>query len=598
MRSRIVPFIAAGLLLNALTMPAADDPAKAQPEKPAVRIVVLQGAYQDHPAAPGLDPWSLLTGGFEKRSSFFTLCEKLDELAKDEGVQHVVFDLSSSTFRMNLAQLSELGRHVQKLRDAGKRTFAWLENADVVHFAAAAPCDTILMTDLGSLDLPSLSLMTLHFHDAMELLGAKASYARTGDFKGAVEPFTRSEMSPELRAHYREMLGAMNDALVDRICAGRKMTRDQFRKIQSERLFTATAAQQARLVDVLMPFGAQRETVARLIGKEVTWLEPQKAKPRQLTFFELMGKLMGGATERRSTAKPAVAVLHLDGQILDGEKEMPGLLVSGPMVKAIGELESDDHVRAVVVRINSPGGSATASEAIRGALEKLAAKKPVVVSMGEMAASGGYWISCLGRPVYAEPGTITGSIGAFALKLSFGPFLKKIGLKVESVALDESASAMSFDRIWLPAEQERVQGFVNEIYEKFLKLVAASRKLSVNQVAPIAGGRVWSGAQAQKLGLVDKLGGLDDALAAVTQEAGLGSDYEIIHRPPQKQFLELFDLFDESGDEIKGLLNPPAMTWLREAGFDLSVPLNLVRESLSGKPARIWLLSPTGIVIR
>src|SRR5207245_11445276 len=135
-----------------------------------------------------------------------------------------------------------------------------------------------------------------------------------------------------------------------------------------------------------------------------------------------------------------------------------GMLVSGTAVKAIEELASDDDVRAVVARINSPGGSATASEAIRAALEKLARKKPVVISMGNMAASGGYWISCVGRPVYAEPETLTGSIGVFALKLSFGQFLKKIGLKVESVTLDESAGAMAIDRGWTAAEQERMQG--------------------------------------------------------------------------------------------------------------------------------------------
>ena len=152
------------------------------------------------------------------------------------------------------------------------------------------------------------------------------------------------------------------------------------------------------------------------------------------------------------------------------------MLVSGPTVKAIEELASDDDVRAVVARINSPGGSATASEAIRAALEKLARKKPAVISMGNMAASGGYWISCVGRPVYAEPETLTGSIGVFALKLSFGPFLKKIGVKMESVTLDESASAMGFDRVWTSAEQERMQGFVDDIYDRFLKLVAGSRK--------------------------------------------------------------------------------------------------------------------------
>jgi len=575
----------------------ADPQTKTDAKKSAVRIIVLKGNYADYPSTSDIDPISLFFGGLERPGSFFDLCEKIDDLARDEEIQHVLFDLSSSTLHLNLAQLSEVSRHVRKLREAGKRSFAWLENADTIHYAIASACDTILMTDLGSLDLPSLSLMTLHFRDAMDLLGAKASFARTGDFKGAVEPFTLSEMSEQLRAHYKSMVESMNDSLIQQICAGRKLKREQFRKVQSDRLFTPAAAREAKLVDEVVPFGTARENVAKLIGREVTWVEPQKARPKQLSFFELMGKIMGGGQERRAN-KPAIAVLHLDGQILDGEKEMPGMLVSGPTVQAIQELESDDNVRAVVARINSPGGSATASEAVRAALEKLSKNKPTLISMGDMAASGGYWISCVGRPVYAEPETLTGSIGVFALKLSFGPFLKKIGLKVESVMLDESAGAMAIDRGWTPNEQERMQGFVDDIYDKFLKLVAGSRRRAVQDIAPMAGGRVWSGAQALKLGLVDKLGGLDDALAAVAREAGLEPGYQVIHRPRKKNFFELFDLFGDSTDDIRGAISPTAGKWLRDAGFDLSVPLNLARESLSGRPARIWLLAPTVMVIR
>ena len=604
-----VPTLSVVLLLGALwagTLPIAaaqaakadtDAPAKSDAKKPAVRVIVLKGAYADYPSAPDLDPMSLLLGGMEKAGSFFDLCQKLDELAADDEIQHVLFDLSSSALHMNLAQLSELPRHIHKLREAGKRTFAWLESADTVHYAIASACDTILLTDLGALDVPSLSLMTLHFRDAMDLLGARASFVRTGDFKGAIEPFTLPEMSEQLRTHYKAMLVSMNDALLDQICAGRKLSREQFRKVQSDRLFTPTAAEQAKLVDAIVPFGGVRPQVAKLIGQDVSWVEPQKARPKQLSFFELMGKIMGAAQDRQMD-KPAVAVLHLDGQIVDGEREMPNMLVSGPTVKAIQELESDENARAVVVRINSPGGSATASEAIRSALERLARKKPLVISMGDMAASGGYWISCVGRPVYAEPETLTGSIGVFALKLSFGPFLKKIGLKVESVRLDESAGAMAIDRDWTSNEHERMQGFVDDIYAKFLKLVADSRKLKLEQVSPIAGGRVWSGAQAQKLGLVDTLGGFGEALAAVAQEAGLAPGYQVIHRPRKKNFFELFDLFGESSDEIRSALSPNAKDWLREAGLDLSVPLNLVRESLSGRPTKIWLLAPTEMVIR
>lgn len=568
--------------------------------KAAVRIIVLKGAYEDHPSAPGLDPLTLLSGDLEKPGSFFALCEKIDDLAKNEKIGHLLFDLSAPNLQLDHAQLSELRRHIAKVRAAKKRTFAWLETAGTIQYCVASSCDTVLMAELGALDLPSLSLSTLHFHDAMELIGAKASVARVGEFKGAVEPFTLSEMSEGLRAHYREMLSTMNDALVDGIATGRKLERAQVRKLQGERLFTASAAAKARLVDSLAPFGGERDAVAKQLGleaREITWALPPKSQPKQLGFFELFAKIVGGGADD-TVKEPTLAVLHLDGMIVDGDMERPGFIAADPTVKSIEEVASDKNIQAVVVRINSPGGSATASEAIRRALEKLAARKPVTISMGSLAASGGYWITCLGRPIYAEPGTLTGSIGVFALKLSFGSLLKKIGFKLESVTLDESAGAMSLDRGWTAGEQEKMQGFVDDFYEKFLSRVAASRKMKIEEVNPVAGGRVWSGAQAVKLGLVDHLGGVDDAMAAAAAEAKLKPGFEVIHRPRHKSMFETMDLFGGSSDEIRALSGSTVGDYLRHAGFNLAVPLNLVRESLAAQPAKAWLLAPTEFVVR
>ncbi len=562
-----------------------------------VRVLALKGTFADHPSSPGLDPFSLLLGDFEKPGSFPALCDKIDELARDDSIDHVLFDLSSPNLSLNLAQLAELSRHIDKLGKADKRTFAWIEDAGIIHYSVASACDTVIMADLSVLDLPSLSLTTLHFHNAMELLGVNASVARTGDFKGAVEPFTRSEMSPELRAHYRDMIEAMNDAVVARIATGRKLEAAQVRKLQAERLFTAQAAQEAGLIDQLTAHGTQRQAVEKLLGGEADWVEAAKAQPKQLSFFELFAKLMAGSPSPKA-AEPALAVLHLDGQIIDGARELPGFIVGGPVVKAIQELEADGNIRAVVVRINSPGGSATASEAVRSALEQLARKKSVVISMGDMAASGGYWVACIGRPIFAEPGTITGSIGVFALKLSFGPLMKRIGLGIESVTLDESASAMSLNRTWTPAEQERVEDLVENIYEKFLKLVADSRKLNPDELRSLAEGRVWSGKQALDRKLIDHLGGLEEAMELAAKEAGLQEGYPVIHRPREKSLFEELDLFGNSTDEIRAFLTPARVGYLQRAGFKLRVPLTLLREALSGPATKVWALTPTEFVVR
>ncbi len=561
-----------------------------------VRVLVLKGTWDDHPSAPGLDPVSLLLGDMEKPNSFYDLVDTVDDLAKDKTIQAVFLDLSAPDLRMNLAQLEELDHHLDALRKAGKKTTAWIENANTISYSIAAACDTVLMADMGTLDLPSLSLTTFHFRDAMNLLGIDASVVRVGAFKGATEPFTLSEMSEELRAHYLEMLKSMNNALVERIAAGRKTDHDQVRKWQAERLFTAEQAKAAGLVDEAIPYGTARDTVAKRMGGEVHWILPQKAPAKQLSFFDLIGKLMGQGTAS-APESPTVAVLHLDGIIVDGAKERPGFLVSGPMVRVIKEIADDNQIRAVVVRINSPGGSATASEAIRQGLEKLAKRKPLAVSMGEVAASGGYWVSCLGRPVYAEPGTLTGSIGVFAMKLSVGPLLDRIGLHVSRVTLDDSASAMSLDRPWKNAEKAKMQSLVQDIYGKFIRHVADSRKMSSDKVDDIAGGRVWSGAQAKELGLVDELGGLDAALEAVAKEAKLAPGYKVIHRPRPKSLFEMLDLFG-SDEELRDILTPSARSFLRASGFDLSLPLQLVRESLSGNPNALWLLAPNQLRIR
>jgi protease-4 len=389
----------------------------------------------------------------------------------------------------------------------------------------------------------------------------------------------------------------MNDALVGQVARGRRLDPARIRGLQGERLFTPKTALEAGLVDRVAASGTRREVLHELLGTAVEWIEPQPKPPKPPSLFELMSGILGGAPERKGQS-PAIGLLHLDGQIIDGAQEMPGMIVSGPTVKTIEALATDSRIRGVVVRINSPGGSATASEAIRRALESLAGEKPVVISMGSLAASGGYWITCIGRPIYAEPGTLTGSIGVFALKLSFGDLLKKVGLNLESVTLDESATTMSLERPWTPAEESRFQSFVDDIYSNFLERVAESRGLTMEAVEAIAGGRVWSGVQARELNLVDHAGGIGEAVAAVAEEAGLDPGYSVIHYPRPKSVFELLGLFEQPGEAIRWRPDPATLRLLREAGFDLATPSMILRESLRGGAPRAWLLAPNEWMIR
>jgi protease-4 len=436
----------------------------------------------------------------------------------------------------------------------------------------------------------------------MDLLGIKASVVRAGDFKGAVEPYMNAQMSDHLRQHYIDMLASINDSRVSKIAKGRGLTVATVRDIQKKRFLLPQEALTSGLVDQLAPYGSMKETIERLIDKPTQWQEPAKKSEKEMSFFEVMSMMMAEPKKSAGRAKEvSIAVLHLSGAIEDGKVPSPGAIVDGPMVKSIEELIEDEKIQGVVVRINSPGGSATASESIRQALKKLSDKKPVAVSMGEMAASGGYWVSCIGVPVFAEQGTITGSIGVFSLKLSFGTLLRRIGVHWETIALDSAAAAFSPDRPWSEADESVLQETIDDVYQRFLKLVSKSRGLSIEQVQPLAGGRVWSGTQAKAHGLVDEIGGLDDAVAMIAKKAKL-EKFKLLHRPEPSSGLDLFQLLGESDEEdiLSRMFSKEAIDVIRRSGFTMGTIRLLLKDAQTFSQDRptVWAIHPAEIKVK
>ena len=574
---------------------------KKEPKKPQLRQINLSGNYVDLVQPLSFDPTTLVIGGSPlKQKSFYRLCTFIDDLAKDDRFSYVALDLSAGQLKMNSAQLDELSRHLKKLSDSGKRTFAWLEDASNIHLSIAASCDEVIMADLGGIDMPSMAMQSMFYRDAMDLVGVKASVVRAGSFKGAVEPYTNAKMSDHLREHYAEMLTTMNDALIDRIAQGRGLKYAQVRELQGRRLLLPKAALNAGLVDRLAPYGSMRDTIKDEIGEDVEWVTPKTAAEKQMSLFQLMGQMMSGPPSSSGRLREnTIAVLHLSGAIVDGKKASPGNIVSGSTVDLIEELAKEDKIKGVVVRINSPGGSATASEAIRQTLVKLAKKKPTVVSMGDIAASGGYWISCIDAPIYAERGTLTGSIGVFSMKLSIGALMRRVGVHLESITLDESAEAFSLDHAWTDRDNEVLQSVIDSVYDRFLELVSENRGIKQKKLRTIAGGRVWSGSQAKELKLIDHLGGLDDCLAAVAKKSRL-DDYNLIHRPITRSGLDLSELLGSSGEEeIWSDVSPATIRILKQRGFSLNLIRLLLNDAImsNGRPTT-WLLNPVELSIR
>jgi protease-4 len=354
-----------------------------------------------------------------------------------------------------------------------------------------------------------------------------------------------------------------------------------------------------------------KKTIMDGLGENYEWTTPKSKPKREVSIFELMGKAMAPPKDPSKLKENAIVVLHLSGTIEDGKAAKSGAIVSGPTVKLIEDLAADDKVKGVVVRINSPGGSATASEAIRQALDALAKKKTMVYSMGEMAASGGYWITCVGQPIFAEHGTITGSIGVFSLKVSAGTLMRRVGVHVESVTLDSAAGMDALNHAWTEEEIDAMQGFIDTIYNKFLQIASTSRGIPVDTLKTLAGGRVWSGEQAKANQLVDQLGGLDDALSMVAKGAKLDK-YKVVHRPEASTGLDLGQLLggqeDEidiatsalwndsssamSSDKIVAILENRLLALLKEHGFRGDATRLLLRSiDWTGKePPKAWAL--------
>ena len=370
------------------------------------------------------------------------------------------------------------------------------------------------------------------------------------------------------------------------------------RGMQAQRLFTAEQAKAAGLVDKLVPWIGAKMALKKVMGKEDLRFRDvmrKQAKRKSVDFLTMMTNLLNPKTEEAKIEKGLV-VLHLSGQIVDGASRVAGSIVSGPVVTQVRDLAKDKDVQGVVVRINSPGGSATASEAILLALKELAKAKPVVFSMGSVAASGGYYVTCIGRPIFAEAGTVTGSIGVFGMKPSLGALMRRVGVHEEIVGLDSSASFMSMENLWTDEQRSVMQDNVNQVYDRFTAHVSASRKIPVADVLKIAGGRVWSGAQAIANKLVDKLGGLDAALAMIAEEAGIGDDFEITHLPsPTDMFSSLVG--DMMG--VKALLPGTALQLVARRAGAFEPALRILLDALEGdRPMRVWAMMPEGMVFK
>jgi protease IV len=473
-----------------------------------------------------------LFGGDNTTLQLRKVTRALREAAADKRIAGVVMlgSLQPEGFGSGFATLAEVRRALGDFRKSGKPVIAYLDFATTADLYLAAGASELVMDPYGTLMVPGLASQPTFYAGAFEKYGVGVQVTKVGDYKSYAEPYVRKDLSPANREQLTKLLGDLWSDLVADLSTDRKMTPVKLQElVDREGLIRPETALASGLVDRL----AYRDEVLSQLRTATGRTEVGEAFT-QIALKDYLNDLPKESGHKANT----IAVVYAEGAIVDGEGNADE--VGGErFARELRALREDDDVKAIVLRVNSPGGSATASEHIQRELRLAVDVKPVVVSMGSYAASGGYWISTYGSRIYAEPTTITGSIGVVGIHFDVQKLANNFGITWDGVKTGKYADIFTISRPKTEDELAVFQGMVEWIYGEFIRKVSEGRKLEPAEVRRIAGGRVWSGREAVKLGLVDELGGLDAAIAHAADLADVKGDYKLEEFPQSQTFAEM-----------------------------------------------------------
>ncbi len=480
-------------------------------------MFVLEEDLQTLPDPPR-PLWRRLTS--QPRLSVRELGERFDTIARDPRIKGVVLHLRP--VRMPMATLQDLRELVGRLRKAGKRVVAWAPFYSTGTYYLACACDEILLMPTGMVQPMGFASTGMFLKDGLARFGLEADFVQISPYKSAADIATKSKMSAELREQVTWLLESHHGELLSAIAESRSLDTAGARELVDSSPYGDDVAVEKRVVDAVLAEERLAEHLAPGAGSEVTIGTWERARTRLPTPAPVL------------RARRYVAILRIEGTIVDGRSG--GLPVKPPIevplvgddragdltvVQAARQVAADRRAAAVVLYVNSRGGSSTASEAMRQAIDGIAMRKPLVVAMGAVAGSGGYWVSTPGRWIVARPGTLTGSIGVLSGKLVTRGLFSKLMFNRETIAFGERVMLEGDERPYSDEERKLVMGEIERIYRRFVEIVGKSRNLAVDEVQPLASGRVWTGRQALERKLVDEMGGLDAAIDKARTLAGL-----------------------------------------------------------------------------
>jgi len=475
---------------------------------------------------------------------------RFDKAAADKKISGIVLDIRAASLARG--KLNELRGAIARVRAGGKKVHAFMESATGPQYLLASACDEIVMPESGVVVVPGVYAEFSYLKDLLEKLGIEADILHVGESKGAAEPFTRRTMSEPVKKNLTAMIDDVYDQMVTSIAGDRELKIDEVEAIVDRGLLTVTQAHEANLIDrVAYPDQFRAQLKEEYEADKLVYVVNYGKKKVDTDFSGPMGMIklfkaiLGGGSEGGGNDGPKIAIVYAVGPITSGKSQSSPFggqsMGSETIIKALREAADDKNVEAIVLRINSPGGSALASDLIWRTTQAI--EKPIVASMGDVAGSGGYYIAMGTDRILAEPGTVTGSIGVVGGKMALRGLYDKIGVATQVISRGKNSGIFSTTTKFSDSEREAITTMMHDIYEQFTSKAAAGRDMPLEKLETLAGGQVYTGRDAKHNGLIDELGTLKDAIRVAKELAGLDPEEEIklkILPKPENPFESLF----------------------------------------------------------
>lgn len=532
--------ILVGILILVFFVIAVSSGNKKSENLPKETVLHMKLNYQLNDRTPS-DPFSALPIDMEITPTLglHSIIKTLDRAKEDENVKGIFLDLSVVNF--GYAKSTELREALQSFKESGKFIYSYSEAYYNKTYYLSSVADSVFINPMGAFIFNGMVADITFFTEALKKLGIEMQVIKRGKFKGAVEPFIASELSPENRSQINAFVQSIYSNMINDLSEDRRIHGDTLRAIANDmRIREAQHAKDYGMVDEIFYRDQVIEHMRARMG-----LGDKKFSLVSLGKYSQTPNKNKKKKKKKKKTKDKIAVIYANGNIVDGKGETDQSIGGNTFAKAIKQARKDENVKAVVLRINSGGGSALASDIIWRETKLLRAEKPLIVSMGDVAASGGYYIACLADTIVALPNTITGSIGVFGMIPNIEKLNEKLGLHSEYVGTGDMSEFGRVDRKLTDEEYAVFDHSIGRIYETFKERVSEGRGITTDSVHSIAQGRVWTGTMAKNIGLVDVEGGLVKAIDIAASKAGLETytltDYPKI-KNPFAEFLKMFGM--------------------------------------------------------